>query len=96
MSLTGVTGARAELAADLESRVRARPRGLPASRSASASASRRPSRPRAIGRYADGVVVGSALVDRIERAATPDEAVDSVARFVAALKAPLRKGTGCN
>ena len=50
----------------------------------------------AIGRYADGVVVGSAIVDRIERAATPDEAVDSVARFVAALKAPLRKADGVN
>ena len=44
-----------------------------------------------IGRYADGVVVGGALVDRIERAKSRDAAVSDVARFVAELKAPLRR-----
>ena len=43
-----------------------------------------------IARYADGVVVGSALVERI--AAQPDRAgrLEAAAEFVAALKAPLR------
>ena len=95
VSLTGVTGARAELAADLEACV-ARARAvcpLPICVGFGVST---PEQAAAIGGYADGVVVGSALVDRIERAPTPDEAVDSVARLVAALKAPLRKGDGVN
>ncbi len=41
--------------------------------------------------HADGVVVGSALVDRIARAASREAAIDDAAAFVAALKAPLRK-----
>ena len=43
-----------------------------------------------MGAFADGVVVGSALVDRIDAAASPDEAVEVAAHFVAELKAPLR------
>jgi tryptophan synthase alpha chain len=49
-----------------------------------------PAHAREVARFADGVVVGSAIVDRIERAGSPDEAVDSVARFVAELKAATR------
>jgi tryptophan synthase alpha chain len=40
--------------------------------------------------FADGVVVGSALVQRIEQAASREAAVDAVASFVAQLKQPLR------
>jgi tryptophan synthase alpha chain len=89
VSLTGVTGARAEIAADLEACV-ARARAvcpLPVCVGFGVST---PEHAAAIGRYADGVVVGSALVERIERARTPDEAVDEAARFVASLKQPLR------
>jgi tryptophan synthase alpha subunit len=43
-----------------------------------------------VGSFADGVVVGSAIVDRIEAAASKEAAVDAVARFVSELKAPLR------
>jgi tryptophan synthase alpha chain len=43
-----------------------------------------------IGAFADGVVVGSALVNRIEAAASPTEAVEAAAQFVAELKASLR------
>lgn len=39
---------------------------------------------------ADGVVVGSAIVDRIEAAGSRDEAVVDVGRFVAEMKAALR------
>jgi tryptophan synthase alpha chain len=90
VSLTGVTGARASVAADLEERVRsARERcALPVCVGFGVST---PEHAAEVGRYADGVVVGGALVDRIEGARTPDEAVDAAARFVASLKAPLRR-----
>ena len=39
---------------------------------------------------ADGVVVGSALVDRIANAGSREAAVDAAARFVAELKAAMR------
>jgi len=42
-----------------------------------------------IGRYSDGVVVGSALVDCIEHAASPDDAVDQVHGLVRELAASL-------
>ena len=44
-----------------------------------------------VGQYADGVVVGSAIVDRIESAGSREQMVDAVATFVAELKAPLRR-----
>ena len=43
-----------------------------------------------VGRFADGVVVGSALVDLIEAAETPGPAVASVSGFVSKLKQALR------
>jgi tryptophan synthase alpha subunit len=43
-----------------------------------------------VGRYADGAVVGSALVNLIEAAETPEPAVASVSEFVAKLKNALR------
>ena len=43
-----------------------------------------------VARWADGVVVGSAIVDRIEAAESREDAVDAVARFIEELKAPLR------
>ncbi len=43
-----------------------------------------------VGRFADGAVVGSALVDLIEAAGTPELAVASVSEFVAKLKNALR------
>ncbi|MGM0544078.1 MAG: tryptophan synthase subunit alpha [Pseudomonadota bacterium] len=43
-----------------------------------------------IGRYSDAVVVGSALVDCIEHAATPDEAVERVHGLVSELAESVR------
>ena len=43
-----------------------------------------------IGRFADGAVVGSALVDLIEAAETPGPAVVAASEFVAKLKHALR------
>ncbi len=50
-----------------------------------------PEHARQVGQYADGVVVGSAIVDRIESAESKVERVDAVARFIEELKAPLRE-----
>jgi tryptophan synthase alpha chain len=89
VSLTGITGARATLAADLEANVRrARAAGpLPVCVGFGIST---PEHARAVGAYADGIAVGSALVNLVERAKTPDEAVDSVAQLATAMKAALR------
>jgi tryptophan synthase alpha chain len=89
VSLTGVTGARATVAAGVEANVRAAKAlsDIPVCVGFGVST---PAHAAEIARYADGVVVGGALVDRIERAKSRDEAVDAVARFVAELKAPLR------
>jgi tryptophan synthase alpha chain len=89
VSLTGVTGARAELAAGLEAGVR-RARAtcpLPVCVGFGISSPEQAAR---VAAFADGVVVGSAFVDRIEKAGSPDEAVDEVVRLAASLKAALR------
>jgi len=89
VALTGVTGARDQVAGDVEQGVTraqaAGPRPVCVGFGIST-----PEHAAQIGRYADGVVVGSALVSRIEAASAPDEAVESVARFVGELKAALR------
>jgi len=89
VSLTGVTGARESLAADVEGAVRAirRISDVPVCVGFGVST---PEHAERVGSFADGVVVGSALVDRIERAGSPDEAVEAAAEFVERLKAPLR------
>ncbi len=89
VSLTGVTSARAALESGVEEAVgRARKLcPLPVCVGFGIST---PEQAAAVGRYADGIVVGSAIVDRIEAARDADEAVASVAHFVAELKAPLR------
>ncbi|MFS2156301.1 tryptophan synthase subunit alpha [Pseudomonas sp. Pseusp122] len=52
---------------------------------------RTPEQAAAIARLADGVVVGSALVDKIANAASPDQAVDDVLSLCAALAEGVRK-----
>jgi tryptophan synthase alpha chain len=88
VSLSGVTGARNELADGIAERVAlAKACGdLPVCVGFGIST---PEQARQVGEHADGVVVGSAIVDRIEAASSTSEAVDSVARFVAELKAAL-------
>ena len=91
VSLTGVTGARARMAAGLEAGVR-RVRETSEVPVCVGFGVSTPEQAGEIARFADGVVVGSAIVDRIETAASREAAVDAVARFVAELKAPLRQG----
>jgi tryptophan synthase alpha chain len=90
VSLTGVTGAREGLADDIEEQV-ARIRetsDVPVCVGFGVSTPEHSTR---LGRFADGVVVGSALVNAIAETSTLDEAVDAASRFVTALKAPLKK-----
>jgi len=89
VSLTGVTGARKEIAAGIEeavSRIR-RISDIPVCVGFGLST---PEQVAEIGRFADGAVVGSALVDLIETAATPGPAIASATEFVAELKQALR------
>ncbi len=89
VSLTGVTGARNELAAGVEDSVRAirKVADVPVCVGFGVSTPEHAAR---VGAFADGVVVGSALVDRIEAAPDRTAAVEAAAAFVAELKAPLR------
>ncbi len=90
VSLTGVTAARKSLPADLAenlARIR-RAADVPVCVGFGIST---PEHAAEVGRLADGVVVGSALVERIESATSREEAVTRAAEFVSALKAPLRR-----
>jgi tryptophan synthase alpha subunit len=44
-----------------------------------------------VGRLADGVIVGSAIVRLVEERAGKPSLVDDVGRFIETLKAPLRR-----
>jgi tryptophan synthase alpha chain len=104
VSLQGVTGARASMAPDVEEKVRiAKSLGeMPVCVGFGVAT---PEHAEAIGAYADGVVVGSAIVDKIETAVLDRRggagapvdaegranAVEEVARFIEDLKRPLRR-----
>jgi tryptophan synthase alpha subunit len=45
----------------------------------------------AVGRVADGAIVGSAIVRLVEARAGSSTLVDDVGKFIAELKAPLRE-----
>ncbi|MBW2360307.1 MAG: tryptophan synthase subunit alpha [Deltaproteobacteria bacterium] len=89
VSLTGVTGARSELAAGIEAPVRRarEDHGVPVCVGFGVS---KPEHAARIAAFADGVVVGSALVERVAAAPSRDTAVDAAVRFVAELKEALR------
>jgi len=89
VSLTGVTGARKEIAAGLEEAV-SRIRKISEIPVCVGFGLSTPEQVAEVGRFADGAVVGSALVDLIEAAETPGPAVTSVSEFVAKLKHALR------
>jgi tryptophan synthase alpha chain len=89
VSLTGVTGARAELPPHLEQNL-ARIRAVSQVPLCVGFGVSTPQHAARIGRVADGVVVGSAVVQRMEEAASREAAVTEAASFVATLKAPLR------
>lgn len=89
VAVTGVTGARDALPADLGQlvdrirRVTATPVAVGFGISTAEQAAR-------VARLADGVIVGSALVSRIGAASSPAAAVESAVSFVAELSSAIR------
>ena len=90
VSLTGVTGARGEVAGDVEAKVR-RVKSATDKPVCVGFGISKPEHAQHVGTFADGVIVGSAVVDRIEAARDRDEAVDAVSAYVSEMKAPLRR-----
>jgi tryptophan synthase alpha chain len=89
VSLRGVTGARAELPPDLAQHLGLL-RGITTTPVCVGFGISTPEQAALVGRVADGVIVGSAIVSLIERNAGSSDLVSRVGDFVAALKAPLR------
>jgi len=89
VSITGVTGARAEGVQDVEAAV-GRIRALSEVPVCVGFGVSTPDHAKRVGRFADGVVVGSALVERIAEAKDREAAVKVAGTFVAELKEALR------
>jgi len=89
VSLTGVTSAREGLTDGIEEGVSLAREftELPVCVGFGIS---RPEHASRVGEFADGVVIGSAIVDRIEAADSPENAADAVAGFVFEMKQALR------
>ena len=90
VSTTGVTGARAEVAADLGELV-ARVRRVTETPVCVGFGISTPEQARRVGELADGAIVGSALVERIAGAASPAAAIAAARDFVRALARGLRE-----
>ena len=89
VSLTGVTGERRELPRDLEAQITTL-RRMTTKPVCVGFGIGHPDQVAAVGRLADGVIVGSAIVRLIEERAGSPSLVEDVGEFIAALKAPLR------
>lgn len=89
VSLTGVTGGRRTLPADLAAQIRTL-RLVTTKPVCVGFGIAQPDQVAAVGRLADGVIVGSAIVRLVEERAGAPDLVAEVGRFIAALKAPLR------
>lgn len=79
VSLTGVTGARAKLPPDLEDFIR-RARAVARTPLAVGFGISTPEQARVVGDLADGVIVGSALINAVEQASNPAHAAEQFVR----------------
>ena len=91
VSLTGVTGERSTLAPELAQQLRAL-RNITTKPICVGFGIATPEHAALVGRVADGVIVGSAIVNLVERHQGSPALVSEVGDFIAALKAPLRAG----
>ena len=91
VSVTGVTGARATLPAEIGPMVAAIRKATPLPVVIGFGVSS-PEQARTLGALADGVVVGSAIVNRIAEGGTRAARAERVTRFVRSLKRALRPG----
>ena len=89
VSLTGVTGERTEVGRGIEEQIRAL-RLVTTKPICVGFGIGRPEQVASIGKLADGVIVGSAIVRVVEEHASSPALVSKVGDFIAALKAPLR------
>ena len=89
VSLTGVTGERSALPADLARQLRAL-RAITTRPICVGFGISTPEQAAEVGRAADGVIVGSAIVRLVERYGASAELLPRVGDFIAALKAPLK------
>ena len=92
VSLTGVTGERSTLAPELAQQLRAL-RNITTTPICVGFGISTPEQAAEVGRAADGVIVGSAIVRLVEQYGTSAELLPRVGDFIASLKAPL-KGDG--
>lgn len=90
VSLTGVTGARAALSGGIEAGVRLARESEASPPICVGFGISTPDHAAEVARYADGVVIGSAIVDRVEASDSRSDAIDRVSRYVAEMKAVLR------
>jgi len=90
VSLTGVTGARAQLPAELQQHLRML-RGITTKPICVGFGIGTPDQAASVGEAADGVIVGSAIVQLVERHAGSGDLVTTVGDFIASLKEPLRR-----
>jgi tryptophan synthase alpha chain len=90
VSLTGVTGERQQLPADMATQIATirRETAMPVCVGFGIST---PAQVATVGRVADGAAVGSAIVRLVESRAGSPTLVDDVGKFIAELKAPLRE-----
>jgi len=91
VSLTGVTGERAELPPDLAQHLRTL-RGITTKPVCVGFGISTPEQAARVGAVADGVIVGSAVVRLVEQHATSSTLLDEVGSYIATLKAALRPG----
>jgi tryptophan synthase alpha chain len=90
VSLTGVTGERAELPPDLLKHLGTL-RSITTKPVCVGFGISTPEQAARVGRFADGVIVGSAVVRLVERHAGSSALLRQVGDFIEALKAPLRR-----
>ena len=89
VSLTGVTGTRPELPPDLAQYLRDL-RAVTTKPICVGFGISTPEQATAVAPYADGVIVGSAIVRLVEAHAGSERLIPEVGRFIASLKTPLR------
>jgi len=92
VSLTGVTGTRAQLPAELQQHLRTL-RGITTKPICVGFGIGTPEQAAAVGQVADGVIVGSAIVQLVEKHTGQADLVTRVGDFIASLKEPLRRGS---
>jgi Tryptophan synthase alpha chain len=92
-NVLGVTGERQELPPDLATQIRTL-RLVTTKPVCVGFGISTPAQVAAIGRLADGAIVGSAIVRLVEERAGSPTLVEDVGTFIAELKAPLRTGLG--